>query len=123
VVKEPQNQQVLGGYGFAKDELVIAFGMNALEAAGGAPASIADEASFKLVNSKLANPNSGVLYVNVTNAVELADQLGVGAEDTPEEQEFRTNVKPIKAVGFAAEPGIDQNGTARARLFIYINDK
>jgi hypothetical protein len=123
VVKEPQNQQVLGGYGFAKDELVIAFGMNALEAAGGAPASIADEASFKLVNSKLANPNSGVLYVNVTNAVELADKLGVGAEDTPEEQEFRKNVKPIKAVGFAAEPGIDQNGTARARLFIYINDK
>jgi hypothetical protein len=119
VIKEPQNQQVLGGYGFAKDELVIAFGMNALEAAGGSPAPITDEASFKLVNGKLATPNSGMLYVNVANAVELADQLGVGSED----EDVRKNIKPIKAFGFAADPGIDQNGTARARMFIYINDQ
>ena len=53
----------------------------------------------------------------------MADQLGVGSEDSPEQQTFRKNIKPIKAVGLAAEPGIDQNGVARARLFIYISDK
>jgi len=81
VVKEPQNQQVLGGYGFAKDELVIAFGMSAIQAAGGAPAPITDETRFKLVSGKLANPNAGVFYVNVANAVEVADQLGVGSDE------------------------------------------
>jgi len=122
VVKEPQSQQTLGGYGFTKDELVIAFGKGSLEAAGGKPTPITDDASFKLVSGKLATPNSGMFYVNVGSAVEMADQFGVGAEDTPEEQEFRKNIKPIKAIGFAGEPGLDQNGTAKARLFIYISE-
>ena len=34
-IVEPQSQQVFGGYGFAKDELVIAFGKGSLESAGG----------------------------------------------------------------------------------------
>jgi hypothetical protein len=122
VVAEPESQQVFGGYGFAKDELVIAFGKGSLEAAGGTDAPITDDASFKLVTDKLPKSNSGVVYLNVTNAVELADQLGVGSEDSPEEAEFRKNIKPIKAVGLAAEPGLDQNGVARARLFIYIGE-
>ena len=123
VVAEPESQQVFGGYGFAKDELVIAFGKGSLESAGGKDAPITDDASFKLVADKLAKSNSGVFYLNVTSAVELADQLGVGSEDSPDEAEFRKNIKPIKAVGLAAEPGLDQNGVARARLFIYIGEK
>jgi hypothetical protein len=123
VVTEPESQQVFGGYGFAKDELVIAFGKGSLESAGGKDAPITDDASFKLVTDKLPKSNSGVVYLNVTNAVELADQLGVGEEDTPEEAEFRKNIKPIKAVALAAEPGLDQNGVARGRMFIYISDK
>jgi hypothetical protein len=123
VVAEPESQQVLGGYGFAKDELVIAFGKGSLESAGGKDAPITDDASFKLIADKLPKSNSGVFYLNVTSAVELADQLGVGNEDSPEEAEFRKNVKPIKAIGLAAEPGLDQSGVARGRMFIYINDK
>jgi hypothetical protein len=122
VIAEPESQQVFGGYGFAKDELVIAFGKGSLESAGGKDAPITDDPSFKLIADKLAKSNSGVFYVNVTSAVELADQLGVGSEDSPEEAEFRKNIKPIKAVGLAAEPGLDQNGVARARVFIYIGE-
>jgi Protein of unknown function (DUF3352) len=122
VIKEPQNQQTLGGYGFAGDELVIAFGNSSLEAAGGKDTPITDDASFKLVNGKLANPNGGVFYVNVTNAVEMADQMGVGREDTPEQQMFHKNIKPIKALGIAGAPGIDEKGVARARLFLYIGE-
>jgi len=123
VIKEPQSQQVIGGYGFTKDELVLAFGKGSLEAAGGKATPITEEPSFKLVNGKLANPNAGVLYVNVGNMVDIVDKLGVGSEDSPEQQTFRTNIKPIKAVGLAGEPGIDKDGVARARLFIYISDK
>ncbi|MFL5805643.1 MAG: DUF3352 domain-containing protein [Roseiflexaceae bacterium] len=122
VIKEQQGDQVMGGYGFAGDELVIAFGNNSLEAAGGKDTPVTEDASFKLINGKLANPNAGIFYVNVTSAVELADQIGVGSEDTPEEQEFRKNIKPIKGVGLAAAPGIDDKGVARARLFIYIGE-
>ncbi len=123
VVSEPESQQVFGGYGFAKDELVIAFGKGSLESAGGKDAPITDEPNFKLVTDKLAKPNAGVVYVNVTNAVELVDQLGVGNEDSPEQVEFRKDIKPIKAIGLAAEPGLDPNGVARGRMFIYIGEK
>ncbi len=123
VIKEPQSQQVIGGYGFTKDELVLAFGAGSLEAAGGKATPITEEPSFKLVNGKLVNPNAGVLYVNVGNVVDIVDKLGVGNEDSPEQQTFRTNIKPIKAVGLAGEPGIDKDGVARARLFVYISDK
>jgi hypothetical protein len=123
VVKDQQGQQVFGGYGFAKDELVVAFGKGSLESAGGKDAPITDDPSFKVVTDKLAKSNSGVFYVNVTSAVEMADKLGVGDENSPEQVEFRKNIKPIKAIGLAAEPGLDQNGVARARLFIYISEK
>jgi hypothetical protein len=122
LIKEPQSGQTFGGYGFDGDELVIAFGESTLESAASPAAPITDEASFKLVNGKLANPNAGVFYVNVTSAVEIADQLGVGAEGTPEEDEFRKNIKPIKAVGVAASPGLDEKGVAKARMFIYIGE-
>ena len=110
---------VAGGLGMLAIGIALGRGFNTRSEEIEPPAPITDEASFKLVNGKLATPNSGMLYVNVANAVELADQLGVGSED----EDVRKNIKPIKAVGFAADPGIDQNGTARARMFIYINDQ
>jgi hypothetical protein len=122
LIKEPQSGQTFGGYGFAGDELVIAFGESTLEAAGAPAAPITDEASFKLVNGKLANPNSGIFYMNVTSVVDVVDQLGMGSEGSSEEEEFRKNIKPIKAIGLAAAPGLDDKGAAKARLFIYIGE-
>jgi Protein of unknown function (DUF3352) len=123
VISEPDSQQAVGGYAFAKDELIIAFGKSTLESAGGKDAPITDDPNFKLVTDKLVKSNSGVFYLNVTSAVDMADQMGVGSEDSPEQAEFRKNIKPIKAIGFAAEPGLDQNGISRTRMFVYINDK
>src|SRR4029079_11433124 len=58
VISEPQSQQVFGGYGFPKDELVIAFGKGTLESVGGKNAPITDDASFKLVADKLPKSNA-----------------------------------------------------------------
>ena len=105
-----ESQQVFGGYGFAKDELVIAFGKGSLESAGGKDTPITDDASFKLVADKLAKANSGVFYVNVTNAVELADQLGVGADNSRKGQRrelrepgslYEYNDVRVNALGYA----------------------
>jgi len=124
VIKEPQSQQSVVGYGFTKDEVVIAFGKTALTAAGGGHDSpIVNEDTFKAVNGKLLSPNGGLLYVNVANAVDIADKLGVGNEDSSEQQAFRKNIKPIKAVGLAAGPGIDKDGLSHGRLFVLIADK
>jgi hypothetical protein len=123
VVKEPQSDQTMGGYGFVGDELVIAFGNTSLEAAGGKDTPITEDASFKLINGKLANPNSGVFFVNVTSVVDIVDQMGIGSDDSPEQEEFRKNIRPIKAVGLAAAPGLDDQGLAHARLFIHIGEQ
>jgi hypothetical protein len=124
VIKEPQSQQSVVGYGFTKDEVVLAFGKTALTAAGGGHDSpIVNEDTFKTVNGKLLSPNGGMFYVNVTDAVDIADRLGVGEEDSADQQAFRKNIKPIKAVGLAATPGIDKDGLSHGRLFVLIADK
>jgi hypothetical protein len=123
VIREPQSQQTVAGYGFNKDDLVIAFGKGSLDAGGGKATPITDDPNFKLVSEKLPKANAGMVYMNVGNIVDIVDQLGVGREDSPEQEAFRKNIKPIKAIGLAGEPGIDKDGIARARLFIYISDK
>lgn len=121
VVKEPSSQQPVGGYGFVKDDLVIAFGMRAMEgASGGSAKPVSNDESFKTVSTKLANPNGGIFYVNMGSVLTLMRDSGIDTEFAGSEAE--KNLKPIKAIGAAGEPGIDAKGIARARLFVYISE-
>ena len=59
-----------------------------------------------------------------TGAMHLgATAFSVYNTSAPEQVEFRKNIKPIKAIGLAAEPGLDPNGVAHGRMFIYISEK
>jgi hypothetical protein len=122
VTADPQGEQVLGGYGFVSDDLVVAFGTNALEgAAGGAEAPISNEATFKSVSETLVTPNGGVVYINVEQAIDAmrdADALPSDFDDS----EAGENLKPIKAIGASGAPGVDDQGVARARMVIYIDE-
>lgn len=121
VLKGPDGSQNMGGYGFTPDDLVIAFGDQAIQLAGGAPAVITDDAAFQDVRGNLADPNGGMLYMDVE------DMLRVSAENDFLPPDFATSdagraVEPIRAVGAAGVPGLNERGVAHGRLFVYFGE-
>jgi hypothetical protein len=116
---DPYSGEPMAGYGFVADDFVIAVGADAMAAvSSGKDAPITNDATFQAAQSKLADPNGGLFYVNMTNARTAMDLGGMGSVD-PETDEILT---PIKAVSAAGEPGVDEQGIARARLFVYISE-
>jgi hypothetical protein len=122
----PGNEQPLGGYGVVNDEIVIAFGNNAMTAAAtGSESPITNTPAFQAVMSSLPDPNTGVSYVNVPDTFDTLDSLGTFVEPPTDEQlaqqeELRRNIEPIRGIGGAATSGLDENGSARTRMFVYI---
>jgi hypothetical protein len=116
---DPASGEPMAGYGFVADDFVIAVGADAMAAvSSGKDAPITNDPTFQAVQSKLADPNGGLFYVNMTNARTAMDLGGMGSAD-PETDEILT---PIKAVSAAGDPGVDEQGIARARLFVYISE-
>ncbi len=118
-VKEPFMQQSVGGYSFINDALVIAFGNTAMEgASNGSQSPITANAMFQTASAPLADPNGGVIYVSMDNVLTAYEDFDPFFAESEEAQ----NLKPIKAISAAGEPGIDANGVARARLFVHIGE-
>ncbi len=116
---DPASGEPLAGYGFVADDFVIAVGAEAMAAvSSGKDAPITNDPTFQAVQSKLADPNGGLFYVNVPRARTSMDLAGMGSADL-ETDEILT---PIKAISAAGEPGVDEQGIARARLFVYISE-
>jgi hypothetical protein len=122
----PGNEQPLGGYGTVNDEIVIAFGNNAMTAAAtGSESPITSTPAFQAVLSSLPDPNTGVAYINVPDTYDTLDSLGTFVEPPTDEQlaqqeELRRNIEPVRGIGAAAAPGFNENGVARTRMFVYI---
>jgi hypothetical protein len=122
----PGNEQPLGGYATVNDEMVIAFGNNAMTAAAtGSESPITNTPAFQAVLSSLPDPNTGVSYVNVPDTFDTLDSLGTFVEPPTDEQlaqqeELRRNIEPIRGIGGAASAGFGENGVARTRMFVYI---
>jgi hypothetical protein len=123
VVKEPESKQSLAGYGFAKDDLVIAFGATALKAVGtGHDTPVTEDADFKVVGGKLISPNNGVFYLSMDHTLQMLRGSSFQA-DLSDNSSAAKALKPIKAIGASGSPGLDKDGISRARMFIYIGDK
>jgi hypothetical protein len=119
-ISDPASEQVFGGYGFVQDDLVIAFGTTALTSAGaGGEAALTSEANFTAVNEKLVSPNGGVIYIDMARAVEAYRAAGLLPEDF-DDSDADKSLRPIKAIGAAGAPGLDEQGVGRARLFVFI---
>jgi hypothetical protein len=111
----------IGGYAFIDGEFILAVGNNAMTiAAGEVSMPISEDNRFQTVSSYLPSPNSGIWYFDVQEMIDVAEAAGV-SPTTPEEEEMIQNVRPIRAVGIAGTPGVNDAGVGRGRLFIYID--
>ena len=54
--------------------------------------------------------------------VTLLQQAGIDIDELNDGKTAQA-VKPIKAVGVAGEPGVNKDGVAHARVFVFINDE
>jgi hypothetical protein len=116
VIEDEQSSDPLFGYGFVGNDLVIGLGKGALTAAGnGKDTPITDSESFKETTAKLATPNGGVLYVNMSDVLDEYMSSGAAPEDFDDK-----NLRPIKAIGAAGAPGVTQEGVATSRMLVYI---
>jgi hypothetical protein len=108
-------QQVAGGYAFIGDELVIGVGPKAMAAAASPSRPIDGQAAYKAGVAALPTPNAGMVFVNLPAVVELVQRQSDSL--TPE---LAGRLKPFKAIAAAGSPGLDDKGTARARLYFVI---
>ena len=119
-VIEPNTNDLVGGYAFVGDDLVLAFGARAMDdAVDGAGTPISAEAGYKQSTSVLANPNGGLFYLDVQKIIGLVDAAELG--DTIDDQ-TRQRLAPIKAIAAAGEPGVSAEGLARARMIVTIGE-
>jgi hypothetical protein len=118
VVQEPQSGQIFGGFGFAGDDLVIAVGETALEAAAsGNENPITADATFQTVRNNLPGPEKGMVYLDVQTALDVMEQAGLDVPQSGTEE--RQNLEPMQAFGLSGNP-TEQTGVFRSRLFLLI---
>lgn len=119
IVKNPENGELLAGYGFIGDELVIGLGNTALNGAASAGSNpISSNAEFQAVYNQLAQPNGGVFYIAAGKAVDAYREAGMDPSFAGSETE--AGLDPLQAVGAAGSPSISEQGLARARLVVHL---
>jgi len=121
VIVEPYNEEILGGYGFTEQHVVIGFTEEGLETAVDSDITpITDDETFKKVRAQLPSNNAGYFYVNVENVWHLIyDSMPeYGREDF--DAETRPYLEPIKAIGAAGAQADPRQGYVGGTLFIYI---
>ncbi|WP_232280784.1 DUF3352 domain-containing protein [Chloroflexus aggregans] len=104
------------GYGFNGNDLVIAVGRQAMEAAFGAEQKLASFATYTNALKALPSPNSGIFYVNLNAARDLANRLGSDPVDPDTEQ----RLAPFRAITSSGTVGIDNRGAVRGTLLLSI---
>jgi hypothetical protein len=121
VLIDPYTEEIILGYGFTDEHLVIGFMEGALEVAVDDDIlSITDDETFKKVQKHLPSETGGYFYVNVEAIWRLAyeSMSDWGREDFDEM--VRPFLGPIKAIGVAAPPPDLEKGVGLGTLFIYI---
>lgn len=104
------------GYGFNGNDLVIAVGRQAMEAAFGAEQKLASFATYTNALKALPSPNSGVFYVNLNAARDLANRLG----NSPVDPDTERRLAPFRAITSSGTPSLDDRGAMRGTLLLSI---
>jgi hypothetical protein len=117
---DPWEEEVMLGYGFDGDHLIIGFTEDGLEAAVDDFDPVSKSDNFRAVQKRLPRKNAGYLYANVEEIIELAvDNMDEWSREEYEDY-YEPYVEPIKAVGLAVAPQDMGTGVSSATLFIYI---
>jgi hypothetical protein len=114
VLTDPYTGDILLGYGFADQHLVIGFTEDGIEQGVGDVTPITEDETFKAVRAHLPSQNTGYFYINVERTLDLIP------DDTFYDDEALAFVDPIKAIGGAAAVTNPDSGVSKGTLFIYI---
>jgi hypothetical protein len=107
------------GYGMIGNFLVIGGPLDALESAVDAPKNpLANDATFRAVQATLPAKNSGYYYVNVAGIEKAVVEMLSGRDLANYQEDVQPWLKPVKAIGLAAESG--KTDVTGATLFVYI---
>jgi hypothetical protein len=123
VLMDPYTEEIILGYGFTDEHLVIGFTEDALEAAVDDDIrSIADDETFKRVQKHLPSKTGGYFYVNIEAIWRLAYNSMSEYDKEAFNEEIRPFLGPIRAIGVAASPPDPEKGIGQSTLFIYISE-
>lgn len=103
------------GYGFNGNDLVIAVGRPAMEAAFGAEQKLSSVATYANALKAMPSPNGGVLYINLTAARRWFNQM-----NDPIDPELEQRLAPFTAITSSGTVGIDDRGVMRGTLLLSI---
>ncbi len=111
-------QEVVAGYSFVGDDLLIGFGSQTMAAAASPAAPLSGSPAYQAGLKALPTPNGGLMFVNLPAVIGLAQDQG-GLDDPT----VADRLKPFKAITVAGAPGMDDKGVARGRLYLVINSQ
>lgn len=121
VLMDPDSEEIILGYGFTDEHVIIGFAEDALEKAiDDDIQSIADDETFKTVRKHLPRRTGGYFYVNVEATWRLAYKNMSDWDQDNFDENVRPFLEPIKAIGIAAPPTDPEKGISQGTLFLYI---
>jgi hypothetical protein len=107
------------GYGFVDSFFLLGGPLDALNSAVDASKNpLANDSTFKAVQAALPAKNSGYFYASVSGLEKLIYDNLTGKDRTTYQKDVQPWLKPIKAIGWAAESG--RTDMASASVFVYI---
>ncbi|MGQ9480268.1 DUF3352 domain-containing protein [Chloroflexus sp.] len=115
-VQAIEEGELFVGYGFNGNDLVIAFGRQAMESAFGAEQKLSSQSDYADVLRALPSPNSGIFHVNLTAVRQLYKRVGEEQIDPDLEQ----RLAPFKAITTTGTVGLDNQGALRGTLLLSI---
>ncbi len=104
------------GYGFNGNDLVIAVGRPAMEAAFNAEQKLTSVTTYANGLKAMPSPNGGVLYINLTAARRWFNQM----RNVPIDFELEQRLAPFTAITSSGTVGIDDRGLIRGTLLLSI---
>lgn len=120
-VSDPSSETVVGGYAIFNDAVVFGFTPAGMEAAAGANgASVVDDATYKVAQTKTSGDKGGLIYVDVQDVINVATEFQGQDRAEFDDTEAGKALKPIQSVIASGEPGVNTDGLARSRLFVSV---
>jgi hypothetical protein len=120
LVNDPAGHTWLG-WGLSDDFFALGTSRELIETAFDGGAKLSADATFKAATALLPKENTGYVYLNVAQTVEMI-YPAMSSSDRASLDEARPVLEPIKAIGGASEPVSREKDSASGTLFILIEE-
>jgi hypothetical protein len=115
-----EEQGVTPGYAFSGDYLVIASAEDVLSAALAPDQTLNNDSNFTTVTQSLPRPNTGIVYLNISSAVDTYQRYIRSFGGTSGGDEVTSIIEPFKSISFAYSVP-ESDGTQTGAIFITVS--